>query len=79
MRYRDAHSWIEEGTQAMHDKEAAHADKPLAIITGASGGVGTALPQGFNDDYRIIALDRNEAEQANESHEFGLTDAASLK
>ncbi|MBA2778522.1 NAD-dependent epimerase/dehydratase family protein [Billgrantia kenyensis] len=63
----------------MHDKEAAHADKPLVIITGASGGVGTALTQSLNDDYRIIALDRNEAEQADESHEFDLTDVASIK
>ncbi|WP_111412289.1 NAD-dependent epimerase/dehydratase family protein [Billgrantia lactosivorans] len=63
----------------MQDKDVATQGKPLVIITGAAGGVGTALTQSLNDDYRIIALDRNEAEEADESYEFDLTDSASIK
>ncbi|EWG98009.1 NAD-dependent epimerase/dehydratase family protein [Halomonas sp. BC04] len=63
----------------MHDKDVATRDKPLVVITGAAGGVGTALTQSLNETYRIIALDRNEAEEADESYEFDLTDVDSIK
>ncbi|MGQ4877293.1 NAD-dependent epimerase/dehydratase family protein [Billgrantia sp. LNSP4103-1] len=63
----------------MQDKEAAAQGKPLVIITGASGGVGTALTQSLKEDYRILALDRGEAEEADESYTFDLTDVDSIK
>ena len=63
----------------MQEQAAQFQDKPLVIITGASGGVGTALTQSLRQSYRIIALDRSESEAADASYTFDLTDVESIK
>lgn len=63
----------------MQDKEVATREKPLVVITGASGGVGTALTQSLKDDYFIIGLDRSSGEAPQESYEFDLTDVDSIR
>ncbi|MBW6392113.1 NAD-dependent epimerase/dehydratase family protein [Billgrantia antri] len=63
----------------MQDTEVATQEKPLVVITGASGGVGTALTQSLKDDYLIIGLDRSSGEETHESYEFDLTDVESIR
>jgi nucleoside-diphosphate-sugar epimerase len=36
---------------------AAHA-KPIVLITGAAGNIGTSLAAALQDDYRIVGMDR---------------------
>lgn len=39
--------------------------KPLILITGGAGGIGTALHGAFADDFRVVAMDlKSKAEQA---------------
>jgi len=32
--------------------------KPIVLITGAAGNIGTALAAVFEDDYRVVGMDR---------------------
>src|SRR6056297_440403 len=59
--------------------EAGETDKPLVLITGAAGGIGTALTQSLQPDYRVIGLDMVPAKAADASFEFDLTSAESVQ
>lgn len=50
--------------------------KPLVLITGAAGNLGGALTQRLADDYRVIGLDLQEAEDI---FAFDITDEASVR
>ncbi|XKH60433.1 NAD-dependent epimerase/dehydratase family protein [Halomonas sediminis] len=63
----------------MQDKRKANQHRPIVIITGAAGGIGTALTHSLKRDYWIIGLDMKEAKDADESHEFDLTSVDSIK
>ncbi|WP_306110930.1 MULTISPECIES: vitamin K epoxide reductase family protein [Roseovarius] len=49
--------------------------KPLVLITGAAGNLGGALTRRLADDYRVVGLDLQEAEDI---FAFDITDAASV-
>lgn len=57
----------------------ANKDKPLILITGASGNIGSALCRAFITKYRVIGLDRNPCEEADVSIECDLTSENSVK
>lgn len=59
--------------------EAGEADRPLVLITGAAGDIGTALTQSLQPDYRVIGLDMVPAEAADACFEFDLTSADSVQ
>lgn len=42
----------------MQKDENARPDKPLVLITGAAGDIGTALADALADDYTVVGLDR---------------------
>lgn len=63
----------------MQDEERGTRLKPLVVITGAAGGIGTALTRSLKRDYRIIGLDMRRAEEADDSYEFDLTSADSVR
>lgn len=54
-------------------------EKPIVVITGAAGDIGTALARTLGRDYRIIGLDMKKAEKADASFEFDLTSRDSVK
>ncbi len=60
-------------------KEPTPAKKPYVLITGAAGGIGTALTRALRDQYRIIALDMFETDEADASYTFDLTSLDSVK
>ncbi|WP_150301425.1 NAD-dependent epimerase/dehydratase family protein [Pseudomonas profundi] len=53
--------------------------KPLVVITGGSGNIGTALVRALKRRYRIVSLDRRVSETADFSYEFDLTSIDSVK
>ncbi len=65
--------------QAKQDSDNANQHKPVVIITGAAGGIGTALTRNLKRDYRIIALDRKESDEADDSYTFDLTSVDSIR
>lgn len=53
--------------------------KPLVVITGGAGNIGTALVRALKRHYRIVSLDRRLSEEADFSYEFDLTSLDSVK
>ncbi len=52
--------------------------RPLVLITGGAGNIGTALIHALKSDYRIISLDRHTTDEADHSYEFDLTSPDSV-
>ncbi len=52
--------------------------KPVVLITGAAGNIGTALINALRGQYTVISLDRYEAKAADASFEFDLTSRESV-
>lgn len=52
--------------------------KPVVVITGAAGNIGTALINALRDQYTIVGLDRSETKAADASFEFDLTSRQSV-
>lgn len=63
----------------MATQSDAAQEKPLVLVTGAAGAIGTALTQALRDKYRIISLDILLADEADFSYKFDLTSADSVK
>lgn len=57
----------------------SESDKPIVVITGAAGGIGTALCDRLRDAYTVIGLDRDEAEAADEAILFDLASDDSVE
>lgn len=53
--------------------------KPLILITGASGAIGSALCETLTPGYHVVGLDIKPAEAASESVECDLTSADAIK
>lgn len=53
--------------------------KPIVLITGAAGRIGTALTEALKSDYHVIGLDIVEAKAADDSYRFDLTSANSVR
>jgi nucleoside-diphosphate-sugar epimerase/uncharacterized membrane protein len=53
--------------------------KPLVIITGAAGDIGSALGKALRPDYFVVGLDLEPAEEADLSLTFDLTSAESVQ
>lgn len=54
-------------------------NKPLVVITGGAGNIGTALVRALKRNYRVVSLDRRLSEVADFSYEFDLTSLDSVK
>ena len=54
------------------------AEKRIVLITGASGGVGSALCEVLKKDYHLIGLDLTPCESAHESYECDFTSKDSI-
>ncbi|MEX1057299.1 MAG: NAD(P)-dependent oxidoreductase, partial [Natronospirillum sp.] len=52
--------------------------KPIVLITGAAGGIGTALTRALRPAYEVIAVDQRRTDAADASYEFDLTSADSV-
>ncbi|WAJ70407.1 NAD-dependent epimerase/dehydratase family protein [Catenovulum adriaticum] len=52
--------------------------KPIILITGASGNIGTELCKQLKSSYTTIGLDRSESKITDESHRCDLTSADSI-
>ena len=63
----------------MASKETGRNSKPLVLITGAAGDIGTTLTRALKSAYRVIGLDIVEAQEADASFEFDLTSADSVQ
>lgn len=63
----------------MASKETGKNSKPLVLITGAAGDIGTTLTQALKSSYRVIGLDIEPAPEADDSFEFDLTSADSVQ
>lgn len=61
----------------MTDQQAD--SRPLVLITGGAGRIGSALTHCLIDRYQVIALDLGEAEQADASYTCDLTSADSVR
>lgn len=57
----------------------ATADKPIVVITGASGAIGTALSKALSSDYTVVGLDRSESKTADDTIIFDLTSDESVE
>ena len=64
---------------ADHKPDPPEDDRPLVVITGASGSIGSQLVERLRRTYRVVGLDRTPAEGRFESIEFDLTDDASVE
>jgi nucleoside-diphosphate-sugar epimerase/uncharacterized membrane protein len=53
--------------------------KPIVLITGAAGTVGSALGRVLMRDYHVVGLDRSECEAAHDSILFDLTSDSSVE
>lgn len=53
--------------------------KPVVVITGAAGAIGTALTQALRNDYFVVALDSEKSDEADASYTFDLTRVDSVK
>src|SRR5690606_16536530 len=65
---------IFQGTPNMTDTE-----KPLVLITGASGKIGTQLTAAFREEYAVVGLDRKPCPGADDDIVCDLTSADSLR
>jgi len=54
-------------------------DKPLVLITGAAGSVGSAIVAALGDDYRLIGLELPDKQADCETVPVDLTDPASIE
>lgn len=54
-------------------------DRPVVLITGAAGAIGSALTHALQHDYFVVSLDMVEADAADASYTFDLTQADSVK
>lgn len=59
--------------------DRAAADRPVVIVTGAAGGVGSALIAALRENYRVVALDRQPAEAAARSFVCDISDDGSVR
>jgi len=64
----------DEASHNQHDST-----KPVVIITGASGAIGTALTTALKGNYSVVALDIRPASAANDYIETDLTSAPSTE
>src|SRR5688500_5604217 len=48
-------------------------DRPLVVITGAAGNIGTSLTEALKARYKIVGLDRGAAKAADDSIEIDFT------
>lgn len=55
---------------------ADNTEKPLVVITGAAGSLGSALTQRLSGDYRVVGLD---LEASEDIFAFDITDAGSVR
>ncbi|SEQ98461.1 Nucleoside-diphosphate-sugar epimerase [Nitrosomonas sp. Nm51] len=53
--------------------------KPIVIVTGASGNIGEALSESLKQKYRVVGLDINSCKEADTSIECNLTSDDSVK
>lgn len=53
--------------------------RPVVLITGGAGNIGTALVRALKADYRVISLDVKESDEAEFSETFDLTDPGSVR
>lgn len=58
---------------------AGEAQKPIIMITGGAGNIGSALCRKLRDQYHILGLDIKPCSEADDSIEIDLTSAAKLK
>jgi len=54
-------------------------NKPIVLITGAAGNIGSALIRALKNDYYVIGMDMEATEQAHDSYEFDLTSSSSVQ
>jgi nucleoside-diphosphate-sugar epimerase/uncharacterized membrane protein len=62
-----------------NETDSQDTGKPLVLITGASGNIGTHLCQQLSTNYTTIGLDRDECESADESYICDLTSDESIE
>ncbi|MBL4834426.1 MAG: NAD(P)-dependent oxidoreductase [Pseudomonas sp.] len=53
--------------------------RPVVLITGGAGNIGSALVRALQSEYRVISLDIDESKQAEFSETFDLTDPDSVR
>jgi nucleoside-diphosphate-sugar epimerase/uncharacterized membrane protein len=63
----------------MPDNGNTGSTKPLVLITGAAGDIGTALARALRRRYFVVGLDLGPAEGADASYEFDLTSPESVQ
>lgn len=63
----------------MSNRQANNRDKPVVLITGGAGAIGTALTQKLRDHYRIVALDIAKSDEADASYTFDLSSSDSVQ
>lgn len=67
-------------SKAAHAKSAQNAKKkPIVLITGAAGSIGTAVVKALQDDYRVVGLDLEGMEAACELYAVDLSSPESLQ
>lgn len=57
----------------------AELEKPLVVITGCAGNLGSSVVKALQPKYRVISLDRSKSESADDSFRFDLTSADSVR